>query len=780
VFIFEVGSMFATNTFSFTPLVTLNAAGAIAPFDTMLCNRTGGGVRECIPQPDTTGTLDALSNRPMMQLKYRNFGTHEAMVFNQTIDVSGSINDLLGFTPANEVAGIRWYQLQRSGGAWAANQQGTYAPQPIGATTEAQLLHRWMGSAAIDKDGNIALGYSIVNDDDTNGQEVFPGIRYTGRRFDDVAGLLPQLERVILNGTTSSGGAGNRWGDYSAMSVDPVDDCTFYFTTHVVGGATRIAAFRFDTCGTDLGITKTDTPDPVVAGTELRYDVTVTNHGANPAENVVVVDTLPVGVTYVSNTAGCTQAPAGTLTCNLGTIAPGASRLITIQVLVSSTAIVDGITTLTNRAVVSSLTGDTDPSNNEVTASTIVIERADVQVTKVCKPDAPAPAGSTAHCEIHVDNLGPSAARNVTLVDNITSNQPFSVTAITVTPGPTSCTPASLPTAPATGVIVTCSLGNILVDGRKTIRVEFSSNTGSDINDTATADATTPDPNTANNIASGSVSFTSSADLVVTKTGPASVNFLSQFNYTLSVDNLGPSTAANVIVTDTLPAGVQFVSGVPSVGTFTAVNGVITWSLGSVAVADPVRTLVITVAVLPTSPASLVNNAEVTSDTADPNGANNRANATTTVVGTDLWIEKKGIVDAQNPSGALIYQITVHNDAGSAPDDTPTSGFGGPNAAANVVVSDALPLDSKKMIVQFLTPGCTYDQVLHRVTCTTASLAAGTAVKFEIQVQIKGSVGTIVNTASVATSTFDPNTANNTDTVTNVIQGSTGKGPRPR
>lgn len=778
--IFEFAANFATNTFSFTPVATLAAPGAIAPFDIMTCNRTGGGVRDCIPQPDTTGTLDSLSNRPMMQLRFRHFATYDAMVLNQTIDVSGSINDLLGFTPTNEVAGIRWYELRRAAGTWSTQQQGTYAPQPNGATTEAQLLHRWMGSAAMDKDGNIAIGYSIVNDDDTNGQEVYPGIRYAGRRFDDLPGLLPQLERTILNGTATLSGAGNRWGDYSALGVDPVDDCTFYFTTHVAGGATRIAAFRFTTCGTDLQITKTDTPDPVVAGTDLRYDITVTNLGSNPGENVRVVDTLPAGVTYVSNTAGCVESPVGTLTCNLGTIAAGASRTFTIQVKVSATAILDGITTLTNQATVSSLTGDTNPANNTVSESTVVIERADVQVTKVCKPDTQTAAGSTAHCEMYVDNLGPSAARTVTLVDTITSNSPFSISLISVTPPPTNCTPASLPTAPASSVVVTCNLGNILTGARKTVRVEFTSATAADINDTASVSAATPDTDTSNNSASGSVSFSASADLVVTKTGPASVNFLSEFTYTLSVDNLGPSSAANVVVTDTLPAGVQFVSAAQSVGSFTAINGVVTWNLGTVAVADPIRTLDIRVRVLPTSTASLINNAQVTSDTADPNGANNRTTWTTTVVGTDLWIEKKGIVDAQNPSGALIYQITVHNDAGSAPDDTPTSGFGGPNAAANVVVTDNLPLDPKKIVVQFLTPGCTYDLSLHRVTCTTASLSAGTAVTFQIQVQIKGSVGTLQNVATVATSTFDPNLGNNSDSVQNVIQGGSGKGPRPK
>lgn len=780
--IFEFAANFATGTFSFTPVTTLTAPGGIAPFDTMTCNRNGGGIRDCIPQPDSAGTVDALSNRPMMQLKYRNFGTHEGMVLNQTIDVSGSIIDLLGFTPTGEVAGIRWYELRRAGGgAWATSQQGTYAPQPNGATTEAQLLHRWMGSAALDRNGNLAIGYSVANDDDTNGQEVYPGIRYAGRRFDDLAGRLPQLERVILNGTASAAGTGGRWGDYSALSVDPVDDCTFYFTTHVVGGATRIAAFRFDTCGTDLRITKTDTPDPVVAGTALRYDLTVTNLGSNPAENVVVIDTLPNGVTHLSNTASCVQAPAGTLTCNLGNIAAGTSRTFTIQVNVRSTAILDGITTLINQAQVSSLTGDTNPANNIAEASTVVIERADVQVIKVCKPDRQAPSGSTAHCEIHVDNLGPSAARAVVLVDDITSNQPFSVTAIVVA-APATCTPGpgSLPTPSVLGHVVTCNLGNILTGGRKTVRVEFSSASAADVNDTATVSAATPDPATSNNVASGSVSFAASADLMVTKSGPLSVDFLSTFTYVLSVDNLGPSSAANVVVTDTLPAGVQYLSASPSVGTFTAINSTITWNLGTVAVADPVRTLQISVRVLPNTTGSLINNARLTSDTADPNGANDLATWTTQVVGTDLWIEKRGIVDAQNPSGALIYLITVHNDPGSAPDDTPTSGFGGPNAAINVVVTDNLPLDSKKMTVQFLTPGCSYDQAQHRVTCTTASLAAGTAVTFQIQVQVKGSVGSLQNVAAVTTATFDPNAGNNTDTVVNVIQGSTGKGPRPK
>jgi uncharacterized repeat protein (TIGR01451 family) len=305
--------------------------------------------------------------------------------------------------------------------------------------------------------------------------------------------------------------------------------------------------------------------------------------------------------------------------------------------------------------------------------------------------------------------------------------------------------------------------------------VTISSSGGVDVNDTARVTSATPDGNASNNQATGGVSFAASADLTIAKTAPASVPLDGTFVYTVSVDNAGPSTASNVVVTDVLPAGVEFVSAVASVGTFTVVSNVVTWNLGTVAVADPVRTLQITVHVLPTAPATLINTASVTSSTADPNSANNLVTTTTTVVGTDLWISKAGVVSAGNPSGALVYTITVHNTPGFVADSTPTSGTGGPNAAANVVVVDTLPLDNKKLIVQFLSPNCTYNPGAHQVTCTAATLPAGTNVTFEIQVQIKGSVGNIVNVATVTSTTPDPNLANNTDTVNNVVKGGTGK-----
>jgi hypothetical protein len=248
------------STFTLVDQIDGSAARPLAPFNTMGCNRHGGGIRDCIPQPDSDDTLDALSNRPMMQLKFRAVRRGDfRMVFNQTIDVSGSIPSMLGITPVNEVAGIRWYELRKTTrtGHWVIRQQGTYAPQPLTATSEADLLHRWMGSIAMDRVGNIALGYSIVSDDAddgvTTGEEVYPGIRYTGRQHDDPRGIMFQGEKVILDGSAPLGNlvppvTPRRWGDYSALTVDPADDCTFWYTTHVAGGATQIASFKFDGC----------------------------------------------------------------------------------------------------------------------------------------------------------------------------------------------------------------------------------------------------------------------------------------------------------------------------------------------------------------------------------------------------------------------------------------------------------------------------------------------------------------------------------------------------
>jgi hypothetical protein len=143
---------------------------------------------------------------------------------------------------------MRWYEIRRVDGAYSIYQQGTYAPN--------DGVHRWMGSAAMDSLGNIAMGYSVVN-----GVDVFPGIRYTGRIASDPLGAMTQPEGTIVAGTGVQTTTNSRWGDYTSLNVDPTDDCTFWYTNEyytaagqassAAGWQTRIASFRLPGCGKD-------------------------------------------------------------------------------------------------------------------------------------------------------------------------------------------------------------------------------------------------------------------------------------------------------------------------------------------------------------------------------------------------------------------------------------------------------------------------------------------------------------------------------------------------
>jgi hypothetical protein len=228
-----------------TPDASLKLASQleVAPFDSVFpC----GPSRGCIPQPGITNPdqfLDVLSyrQRPTHRLAYRNFGTHEALVTNQSVEA------------APGVAGVRWYEIRReipnprpnSASKYTVYQQGTYAP--------GDGVNRWMGSAAMDWQGNIALGYSV-----SNGTDVFPGIRYTGRKAADPLGQMTLGEGTIINGTGVQRTLNSRWGDYTSLNVDPTDDCTFWYVNEyytaagqassTAGWQTRIGSFKLPGC----------------------------------------------------------------------------------------------------------------------------------------------------------------------------------------------------------------------------------------------------------------------------------------------------------------------------------------------------------------------------------------------------------------------------------------------------------------------------------------------------------------------------------------------------
>ncbi len=161
----------------------------------------------------------------MYRLAYRNFGTHESLVVNHSVTAGSSV-------------GVRWYELRSPNATPTVYQQGTYAPD---------ATYRWMGSIAMDKVGDIALGFSASSG------TVHPSIRGTGRLPADPLGTM-RTERVIQAGAGSQLRFLSRWGDYSAMTVDPVDDCTFWYTNEYLKAdgkfnwSTRIASFKFPGC----------------------------------------------------------------------------------------------------------------------------------------------------------------------------------------------------------------------------------------------------------------------------------------------------------------------------------------------------------------------------------------------------------------------------------------------------------------------------------------------------------------------------------------------------
>jgi Carboxypeptidase regulatory-like domain/Fibronectin type III domain/Domain of unknown function (DUF4214) len=243
-FVAESATAFSWDVRKFTPGTHCGGGGSMGAAVNVTQPTYSVPGTNIVPQPNDAGAthnLDSLGDRLMQKAQYRNVGGTESIWVVHTTRSSASSNTQPG-----------WAQLNVTGGTVAAApaQQQNYAPD--------LTLFRWMGNIAADKDGNVAMGYSTSNATSPN----FPSIAYSGRLAGDTLNQLPQSETVLVSGAgselnTCGGAACHRWGDYSSMSVDPSDSCTFwitseYYVDQTSGNAgswnTRIGSFVFPTC----------------------------------------------------------------------------------------------------------------------------------------------------------------------------------------------------------------------------------------------------------------------------------------------------------------------------------------------------------------------------------------------------------------------------------------------------------------------------------------------------------------------------------------------------
>ena len=285
-----------------TPANTTFTGPTLIPV-TVFSKACGGGSL-CAPEPGTTQLLDGIGDRLMYRVGYRRFADgHESLVASHSI---------------GSPSGIRWYEIQNPGTTPEVFQQATFAPDSS---------FRWMPSIAMDQMGDIAVGYSVSS------STVMPAIRYTGRLQSDPLNTM-ESENSIIEGPSVEQGS-NRWGDYSSMSLDPIDDCTFFYTNQYQGTIgsfnwnTRIASFKFPSC--------TSNPSVILGPNGLffgNYAIGVTS----PTQTVTLTNkqSVALNITGVASNGDFSQ----TNTCGTGVVAQGSCTFT-----VSFTPTVAGIRT---------------------------------------------------------------------------------------------------------------------------------------------------------------------------------------------------------------------------------------------------------------------------------------------------------------------------------------------------------------------------------------------------------------------------------------------------
>lgn len=540
--------------------------------------------------------------------------------------------------------------------------------------------------------------------------------------------------------------------------------------------------------GTDLRVvSKTAVPNPVVAGQNLTYVITVDNAGPNSADNVTVTDTLGSLLSAggfqsaAASQGSCTTSPnasaAGVdLTCNLGTLNAGAQATVTVVVRPTIATTGNRINTASVR---SPDIGDTNPTNNSGSVTSQVTAMVDLVASKTATPLS-VPAGAPITFVATVRNNGPSTAQNVQVVDNLPANAAFISASAS---GGGSCT---TPAVGAAGGTLTCTWGSIDNGSQNTVTYllrPLGTAAGGTVVNTVNVSTSTAEADLTNNSATTTTAVTAAQlDILVNKVDSADPVDLGQSTtYTITVNNSGPSFGTNVVMTDIFPApgssptatfsyqGALTVNagGACTEPTMGATSGTLTCSFPGLSSGQSATITYVmraeTLTVNGATSGTAFNQASVVVDETETTLANNVVTHDTTArrftVATDLALNKTAPAGPLTPGAALAYTLVVTNN--------------GPLASDGAQVVDVLPAG-----VNFVSaPGCV--NAAGTVSCGVGALAVGASRTFTINTTLAtpySGARPLVNSATVD-APGDTNPSNNTSSASTTVTGNASNIP---
>lgn len=348
-----------------------------------------GGSFANLEQPFDAPDIDVLQATMMFMTQYRRFDTHNSVVTNFAVDINPT---------AAEHAGIRWYELRQesTGGPWRVYQEGTYAPDKS---------DRFCGSIGIDRLGNIALGFTILDDSPVN--PIFPSIMYTGRYVNDPLGIMTVKETVIVEGLSPD--PSSRYGDYSHLTIDPVDDLTFWHNAEYFEGIdrkNRVGVFKLaPDFPNDVGIIALVDPINSTLTNSEEITVTIRNFGSTPQTNFQVSYSVDGGPEVVETFTGVVPATSSvdytfSVPANLGTVGE------TYEITAST-----------------SLSTDANPENDELIIDVLNLFPNDVGVTSIDAPQTGLDLTATEDVVVTIENFGGEPQTNVPVSYRIENNR---------------------------------------------------------------------------------------------------------------------------------------------------------------------------------------------------------------------------------------------------------------------------------------------------------------------------------------------------------------------